>query len=190
MLDLGAQPLDVHIDQPGIGGVLVAPHLFEELLASEHLPGSARQCDQQIELEGRQADLGLPAANLMAGDVDVEVAGTHVLRVAAVGGAAQTGAHTGQQLLGLEGLGDVIVGPRLQTGDDILGIRTSGEHDDGNVRLLSNMPAYLDPVDTGKHEVQKDEVGVGIVEDVDSGGPVSTVRGLITLGREHDADHL
>jgi hypothetical protein len=52
------------------------------------------------------------------------------------------------------------------------------------------MPAYLDPVDTGKHEVQKDEVGVGIVEDVDSGGPVSTVRGLITLGREHDADHL
>ena len=50
-LDLGAQPLHVDVDQPGVGGVAVAPDLLEQHLAGEHLPGLAGQADQQVELE-------------------------------------------------------------------------------------------------------------------------------------------
>ena len=74
VLDLGAQPLHVDVDQAGVGGVLVAPHLLEELIAGEDLPGGAGERDQQVELEGRQADLGLATADLVSGDIDVEVA--------------------------------------------------------------------------------------------------------------------
>ena len=52
VLDLGPQPLDVHVDQPGVGGVPVAPDLLEQDLAGEHLPRLARQADQQVELSG------------------------------------------------------------------------------------------------------------------------------------------
>src|SRR5690242_15743288 len=38
LLDLGAQPLDVDVDQSGVRRVPVAPHLFQEHLPCEHLP--------------------------------------------------------------------------------------------------------------------------------------------------------
>src|SRR4029078_955340 len=41
VLDLGAQPLDVHVDQPRVGVVAVAPHLLEQHLAREHPPPPA-----------------------------------------------------------------------------------------------------------------------------------------------------
>src|SRR5690242_17529427 len=38
VLDLGAQPLDVDVDEAGVAGVAVAPHLLEEDLTGEDLP--------------------------------------------------------------------------------------------------------------------------------------------------------
>ena len=79
LLDLGPQALNVNIDQTGVGRVLVAPHLAEELLAGEDLPRRAGQGHQQLELERRQGDDRLTALDLVTGDIDVEVPGTHVL---------------------------------------------------------------------------------------------------------------
>ena len=43
VLDLRAQALYVDVDDPGVvRGLPVSPHLFEELLAREHLPRLAR----------------------------------------------------------------------------------------------------------------------------------------------------
>ena len=39
LLDLGAQPLDVHVDEAGVRRVSVAPDLFEQHLTGEDLPG-------------------------------------------------------------------------------------------------------------------------------------------------------
>ena len=55
-LDLRPQPLDVHVDQPGVGGVAVAPDLLEQHLAGEHLARVLRQAHQQVELERGQPD--------------------------------------------------------------------------------------------------------------------------------------
>ena len=56
LLDLGAQPLHVHVDQPGVGGVPVAPDLLQQHLAGEHLARLAGQRDQQVELQRGQRD--------------------------------------------------------------------------------------------------------------------------------------
>ena len=103
-LDLGAQALNVDIDQARVGGVLIAPHLLQKLLATENPPGLARQGHQELELQGCERNQLLPAVDLVAGDVNIQVAGAHVLIDPAIGVAPQSSAHPGQQLLGLKGL--------------------------------------------------------------------------------------
>ena len=56
LLDLGAQPLDVDVDEAGVTGVAVAPHLLEQHLAGEDLPRLARERDEEVELERGQAE--------------------------------------------------------------------------------------------------------------------------------------
>src|SRR3954471_20702186 len=74
VLDLGAQPLHVDVDQPGVARVAVAPHLLEEDLAGEDLPGLAGERDEQVELEGRQRQRLVVALDRVARHVDLEVA--------------------------------------------------------------------------------------------------------------------
>ena len=62
VLDLGAQPLHVDVDQPGVAGVPVAPDLLEQHLAGEDLPRLAGQGDEQVELERGEADAAAVAA--------------------------------------------------------------------------------------------------------------------------------
>src|SRR3954451_22856690 len=73
-LDLRPQPLDVHVDQPGVGGVSVAPHLLEQQLAGEDLPWFAGQRDQQVELQRGQRDRHPVTGDLVGRDVDLDVA--------------------------------------------------------------------------------------------------------------------
>src|SRR5204863_99532 len=48
--DLRAQPAHVHVDQSTVAEVAVAPHSFEQHLATEDAPGARRQLAQQAEL--------------------------------------------------------------------------------------------------------------------------------------------
>src|SRR6478736_3653526 len=73
-LDLRPQPLHVHVDQPGVGGVPVAPHLLQQHLAAEHLPGSPGQGQQQVELQWCELDGGTIALDGVSVDVDHQIA--------------------------------------------------------------------------------------------------------------------
>ena len=53
-----------------------------------------------------------------------------------------------------------------------------------------NKTTQLDAVDTGKHEVEQDEIRLDLAEDVHRLGAVCAERGRMALGLEHDADHL
>ena len=59
-LDLGAQPLDMHVDQPGVCGVAVAPDLLQQQFTGEHLPRLPGQRHQQIEFQRGQRDPLVP----------------------------------------------------------------------------------------------------------------------------------
>src|SRR5437899_2170389 len=45
--DLGPQPLDVDVDDPGVATPLVVPHPLQQLVAGHHGAGRARELQQQ-----------------------------------------------------------------------------------------------------------------------------------------------
>src|SRR5687768_15853905 len=49
LLDLLAQPADVHVDGPGVVAEWVSPDALEELIAREHAARLPHQVDEQIE---------------------------------------------------------------------------------------------------------------------------------------------
>src|SRR5690625_5320465 len=56
VLDLRAQPLDVHVDQTGVGAVAVPPDIAQQHVAGEDLPGLAGQLrseEHTSELQSR-----------------------------------------------------------------------------------------------------------------------------------------
>src|ERR1700712_109402 len=142
-LDLGPQPLDVDVDQPGVGGVAVPPDLLEQDLARV-----LGQADEQVELQRGQPDLDAVAGDRVAGDVDGEVPDVEVLRRRNLE-APYPCPDAGHELLGLERLRHVVVGPGLQADDDVDGVALGGEHHDRDARLRADLPAHVDAVAAG-----------------------------------------
>jgi hypothetical protein len=105
-------------------------------------------------------------------------------------GGAQSGPDPGDQLLRLEGLGDVVVGAGLQSGDDVVGVGAGGEHDDRDAGDPPHLTADVDPVAPGEHEIQQDEIGPELLEDVERPGPAGTPVGDESLLVKDELEHL
>ena len=72
--------------------------------------------------------------------------------------AAEDRPHPREQFARLEGLGQVVVGPHLETDDAVHGVAAGGEHQDRRVLAAADGPADLQPVDVGQRQVEKDEI--------------------------------
>jgi hypothetical protein len=118
------------------------------------------QLPEQVELLRRQLDLLVADVNLTAAGVDEQlpVAELLALDLPALGrGAAKNGFHPGDELAGVERLGQVIVGADLQA-DDLVDVLVSrGQHQDRDVGRLADAAADLDPVDVREHQVEDDQ---------------------------------
>src|SRR6478735_5003747 len=158
LFDLGPQALDMDVDQAGIGGVAVAPHLLQQQLPGEDLPRLAGQRHQEVELQRGQGNPLAAPADGVAGDVDGDVRDLQRFGGLLVAGA-EAGAYACHQLRGLERLRHVVIGTGFQPANDVGGIGLGGQHDDGDIGLAANLPADLDAVHAGKHEVEQDKVG-------------------------------
>lgn len=60
-VNLVAQTLDVGVHRLGLGEVLPAPGVAEQILAGDHLAGVLHERGQKLELAGRQVDLAVVA---------------------------------------------------------------------------------------------------------------------------------
>ena len=92
------------------------------------------QLDQEPELGLGERDL-FPSHSYRTGlrkDLDLAEDGAGRAGLGP-GGPPQQGADARRQLLGLERLGDVVVGARLETGDHVVGVGPGGDHDDRDV---------------------------------------------------------
>src|SRR6478609_2535922 len=116
LLDLRAKTLHVHVNQTGVGGVAIAPHLLEQHLTGEDLP----------RLEGDGLPLPL---HRVTGHVDDEVPDRQLLGRGLLR-PPQTCPDPGDQLLRLERLDDVVVGPGFQAHHHIDRVALGSEHDD------------------------------------------------------------
>ena len=69
--------------------------------------------------------------------------------------------HTGEQLGESERFGDVVVGARIETHDDVGFVAAGGQHDDREAFVLgAQMPADRETVTIGEREVEQDQVVV------------------------------
>jgi hypothetical protein len=150
----------VDVDQAAVAEVAVAPDALQQDLAAEHPAGAGGQLDQQLELGLGEVDLVAGATDhALVGD-DLEVAEPQVGagRVAGAGPAQQR-PDAGRQLLGRERFGEVVVGAGFEPGDDVVGVGASRDHDDRHVGRLADLPADLEPVEAGEHDVDQHHVG-------------------------------
>ena len=190
MFHLGAQPLDVHVHEPGVRLVLVAPDLVEQLLTGEHLAGIGRQGNQQVEFERRQGESFVAAAHLVRVGGNGEIADAHDFRSGGGRSGPQPSADSGDEFLGVERLDNVVVSAGFQSTHHIGGIAFGGEHDDGHARFGTQVGADVNAVHAGKHEVEQHQVWLARAERCEGGRTIRAERWLVALGAQHNADHL
>ena len=156
------------IDGAAVAVVLEAPDLIQQLIAGEYAVGVAGQVEQELQLLGRGIhDLAIHL-ELVAGHIDGEliVADLLDLTFGGAGGAAaaQHGLDAGHDLLGIEGLDNIVIGAQLQAQHLIEGFALGGEHDDGAIALLADLPANLPAIQLGHHDIQEDKRGLFALE--------------------------
>jgi hypothetical protein len=133
--------------------------------------------EQQIELALRERDLLAGDEHAAGGGVDLELGDAQRRLGAVLVGlvAAQHGIDAGDELGGGEGLDDVVVGAEAQAVDAVGLVAPGGEEDDrdARTRALPQQPHDLEPVETGQHEVEHDEVWVPGRDAGEGGVPVA-----------------
>ncbi len=91
--------------------------------------------------------------------------------------------HAREQLLGHEGLREVVIGSGVERRDAALEVGTTGEKEDGDVPPFGHGPHDPDrvpPVDLGQHRVEQHEVGLRVVQGLHE-------VGRVVRGAHHDA---
>ena len=139
-LDLGPQPLDVHVERLGVADVVAAPHTVDQRLARQHPPGVGEQQVQQLELLQRQRHLCAVDGDAVLVGVEDHVADGKRRRPTAQTRrrrvdrrSAQHGTHAGDELADAVRLGDVVVGADLEPDDGVDLGALGGDHDDRHV---------------------------------------------------------
>src|SRR3954452_17309955 len=115
-LELAPQVRDEHLDGVRRRERVVAPDLLEQALARHDDPLVAHEELEQLELALGQLDLALAAGHLVGVGVELQVRADEARR-AAGRAPAQQGAQAGEQLLALERLDQVVVGPAVEPFD-------------------------------------------------------------------------
>ena len=96
----------------------------------------------------------------------------------------------GHKLLGIKGLFHVIVCTKLETKNLVEHLTLCAEHDDGGLRFGADFAADLISVDSGKHQVQQNQVrGIG-GEQLQSLFAVRGDLGIIALLIQVQTDEL
>ena len=144
----------------------VAPHLLEQDFATKDLPRAPGQCEQKIELQRCELDLDAVPFDRMPVDADRKIPNPQGLDVDLFRGwhPAQPGFDSGDEFLGLEGLGYIIIGAGFQPLDNVDRVGLGCQHDDGDARLCANIATYVDTIAARQHQVQQHQVRLGFLE--------------------------
>src|SRR5665213_1781037 len=171
VVDLAAKVPDVDIDNVGEPVVIHIPDMFDNHGPAQGTSLVPHHVFQDAELLGRKFQGFNAAHNFTAGAIEHQIAHLEALR----GGlaAAQKGAHAGEQFNEGERLGEVVVGAGFETFDPIVELSARAQDQD---RRPGTTPAnpfeHFQPVHVGKHQIENDEVVVGVVSELERGGSV------------------
>src|SRR3989442_1303660 len=103
--------------------------------------------------------------HVKAPDVDLQLAGAHELRLVGFrSGAPQQRLGAGDELLGMERLGQVVVSAHLEADDLVRHLVASSQHDDRHLAQLANLLADGQAVGSGQHDVEDHKVRLDLGE--------------------------
>ena len=148
------------VDRARVAGERVAPDALEQLVAGEHEPAVVEQLPEQLELLRRELDLAVADHHLAAAGVDQQVAVPDLVTFVAPAverRAAEDALHARDELAGVEGLRQVVVGADLEPDDLVDILVAGGQHQDRHVRSLAHAAADLDAVHVGQVEIEDDQ---------------------------------
>lgn len=160
--DLAPDALDVHIDEVGTGVVVVVPDVFAELGAVEDASGRPHEAGEEGELAGGERDRLCTSADVAGEEVDVEFTGGEQAGLVA-GAASQDGVEPGDEFVGVEGLGEVIVSAEIQAFDAFVEGGAGGQEEDGNgIPEFAELAEDAEAVAARQHDVEHEGiVGMG-----------------------------
>ncbi|SMX92854.1 hypothetical protein BANT918_01983 [Brevibacterium antiquum CNRZ 918] len=98
--------------------------------------------------------------------------------------------HSQHQLLGGEGLREVVVGTGFEAVDAVLGRGQCGEHEHGNRGEDPQPAAHLDAIDAGQLPVENDEIRHCLGQCCEGPEPVGDLIDEETGGSQIAAGHL
>src|SRR5215211_672528 len=152
-LELPAQGRDEHVDGVGLGERVIAPDVVQQRLARDDDPLVPHEVLEQLELAGGQLERALAAEDLVGVGVEAQVADHHEC-AAPRRPAAQERPQPSQQLLALERLDEVVVGPRVEPLDPRVDRVARGEYEDRHVAVLPQPATYLHAVQPRQPQVE------------------------------------
>ncbi len=154
------------------------PRLFEDHHAAAEAAGGAHEEFEEAIFAGGQLDGGAAAEGLAGGGVKTEI-GDAQDGGAVVGAAPGEGADAGEQLLQLEGFGQIIVGAGVEALDAFVDFAAGGEEQDGSeLAAVAQLAEDAEAIAAGEHDVEDQAVkGGGRKERGDVVAVVAEVHG-------------
>src|SRR5690625_3089196 len=136
-LELFSQASNVHVDGARVSLIIKSPHPLEQLFPFEGAARVACEVPKEVEFFARQPHrLSMDEAE-PASAIDLQLWKCQPLASFGpfIGSSPQNGLNPEDELLGAEGLRDIVIGPQLETEDAVNFFPSSGQHNDGNFRL-------------------------------------------------------
>lgn len=144
-------------------------------------PAVPDQDPEQVELLGRELELLVAHPGAVRLDVDPYAVGRGGDDGLA-GAAPEQGPDPGEELGEAEGLGDVVVGARVEPDDGVDLVRPRGEDQDRDrVALGAQPPGDLQAVHAGQPQVEYDQVHAALESGVEGGRTVLADLDLVPL---------
>jgi len=157
-IELGAEPLDIDIDDVRKGIEVLVPDVLGDLFPAYHAALIEDEEFQERIFLGGEADGASSAHHGVAGGIHRQIAHLDHGR-AENGGTPQQGAEASEELLEVERLGQVIVGSAVEAGHAVVHAAAGGEHQDGDARAAAaQLPAHGMAVLQGQHDIEDDQV--------------------------------
>src|SRR5262249_10482157 len=175
------QPPDVDVHRALFNEDVIAPYLVEQLRAAVHPVGMGHEEMEQPELRGSELDLCPLRGDAVRRRVEAQRSYLDYLVAQERRATPDDRFDASEQLARGEGLGDVVVGARFQSGHLVALLRSTRQHDDGYVACAligAELPREAHACGVRKYPVEQHQVRNHLAY---------RCHGLGHVGRTHDA---